>query len=479
MIIDNGGPRQSLGQLVLFPFDDCSLPLQTGLQLELVGHRTPCGRTRVVLGPGPAGAPDSLRVVYYGTVHRVGDELWMWYLGQGHEPDWCERVCLARSPDGYHWERPDLGLVGYRGSRHNNLVDLNQAAHHVQACVVFLDGADPDPRRRFKMAFQSRRYQGRFAVAYSGDGLTWREADGNPRGSHLEMAGGTRLAGAYHLCGQGGHHPGPARKLVTHLSYDFERWSEGFCVGLDRGDPRTRPYEGNSGPQVHLGAGLWNRGNVVVGLYGMWDGHPTGDRRLTTMHLGLAVSPDGLHYREPVRDFPMVCAAEDGWDVLPGGHPTVDRFPALIQGQGFANVGEETLFWYAPWPEQASDGVRVAAWKRDRLGAFRAFGAPDRPHHCVSAPIDLQGRPARLLLNADGLGPHAALAAQVLAEDFAPLPGYGAADFGPLASGLRQPATWRERPVVRSPGGRIRLQLCLAGVRPEDVRLYAAYLESE
>lgn len=201
----------------------------------------------------------------------------------------------------------------------------------------------------------------------------------------------------YYLCGQGGYHSGPARKLITHLSYDFEHWSEAFCVGLDRGDPRRRPWEGNSGPQVHLGAGLWNRGNVVVGFYGMWDGHPTGDRRLTVMHLGLAVSSDALHFREPVRDFPIVSAAEDGWGELPGGLPTVDRFPALIQGQGFENVGEETLFWYAPWPEQASDGVRVAVWQRDRQ-------------------------------------------------------------------------------LLEAPSGRVRVKICLSGVRPEDVHLHSAYL---
>ena len=49
------------------------------------------------------------------------------------------------------------------------------------------------------------------------------------------------------------------------------------------------------------------------------------------------------------------------------------NFPALIQGQGFENVGDETLFWYAPWPEEASDGVRVTSWPRDRLGYFSPY----------------------------------------------------------------------------------------------------------
>ena len=85
MHIHNGGPWQRLDEIVLFPFDDHSLPLQCGVELHLEGHMTPCGRTRIVVDLGEEDAPDSERVVYYGTVHRVGDELWMWYLGQGQD----------------------------------------------------------------------------------------------------------------------------------------------------------------------------------------------------------------------------------------------------------------------------------------------------------------------------------------------------------------------------------------------------------
>ena len=85
MLIHNGGPQQRLDEIVLFSFDDHSLPLQCGVELQLEGHMTPCGRTRIAVGMGEEGAPDSERVVYYGSVHRVGDELWMWYLGQGQD----------------------------------------------------------------------------------------------------------------------------------------------------------------------------------------------------------------------------------------------------------------------------------------------------------------------------------------------------------------------------------------------------------
>lgn len=38
--------------------------------------------------------------------------------------------------------------------------------------------------------------------------------------------------------------------------------------------------------------------------------HPSNDRRLTRMNLGLVVSHDALHFRRPVPDFPLVDASE-------------------------------------------------------------------------------------------------------------------------------------------------------------------------
>ena len=484
MIIHNGGPLQQLDEIVLFPFDDHSLPLQCGVELYLDGHHTPCGRTRVVVGLGEEGAPDSRRVVYYGTVVRVDDILLMWYLGQGDEPGWFERVCFATSKDGYKWHKPQLGLVEYNGNRRNNLVDLNQANHHVQSCVVYYDPDDPEPGRLFKMLFQSRKYENRFAAAYSPNGLIWRESPNNPVGSWLEMAGGTRHNGCYYVCGQGGSHAGGVRQLVTHISYDFENWSQASSMGMRRSNVSPRPAVagGSTGEQIHLGAGLWNRGNVIVGFYGMWNGHPSNDRRLVTMDLGLAVSNDALHYREPVADYPIVSAAEDGWEELPDGH-TLVNYPALMQGQGFEQVGEETLFWYAPWPEQSSDGVRVASWPRDRLGYFQPFTAarlrPGQGAHVVSAPIDLEGSPAKLALNIDGLSDHSAVSAEILSEQLEPLPGFSEADCNsPTESGLCQPLSWQGGDTVRCEDGPIRLRLNFSGLRAEDVRLYAAYLSA-
>jgi hypothetical protein len=61
------------------------------------------------------------------------------------------RWAYAVSTDGVSWERPNLGLVEYNGSKSNNIVRLeNILAAGALLQNVVRDDRDPDPRRRFK-----------------------------------------------------------------------------------------------------------------------------------------------------------------------------------------------------------------------------------------------------------------------------------------------------------------------------------------
>ncbi len=72
MIVRNSPQQASSDQVVLFPFDDHAIPFQHGVRLHLVRYRAGVDRTRIVVPLGPSDAPDSARVIYYGSVHRVG-----------------------------------------------------------------------------------------------------------------------------------------------------------------------------------------------------------------------------------------------------------------------------------------------------------------------------------------------------------------------------------------------------------------------
>ncbi len=446
--------------------------------------------SEIVLGLGEAGKPDDRIVTYYGTVHKVENEFWMWYLGQGSTgSDWHQRMCLAKSRDGRHWERPNLGLVEYNGTKENNLIDLCDG-DHISTAVVFYDPNESRSERRFKMLFESWRYERKMAVAYSSDGIRWTEYTKNPVGPMLEMSGGTSLDGAYYVNGQGGVHWSPgdwSRKLATFVSYDFEHWTEASCMGFRRDPLPPRPTEYSllqgpdstlgaiNGKQVHLGAALWNRGNVIIGFYGAWNGHPSCDRRHVWMNLGLLVSHDALHFHEPIPDFPIVACSELGYG-LPPSQPEM-RYSALVQGQGFANVGAETLFWYAPWPQMYSDGIRLATWERDRLGCLQPYTGPDTKPHLISAAIETDDKPVNVSLNVDGITSLSNVRVSILDEGFRELPDFSADDCLPMPeSGLGQKVKWENGDIINTDHPvRIRVDFC--GPRPEDVKLYAIYVE--
>ena len=482
MFIKNGGPQVSLDSIVLFPFDDHSIPFQDGVKLHLQGRQGGHGNSPV-LPLGETGKHDSQWIAFYGTVLNIGEEFWMWYLGQGPGSKWHQRVCLAKSKDGRNWEKPDLGLVEYQNSKHNNLVDMGEDMH-VQACVIFYEPQAEDKNKRFKMAFETRKYTG-LAVAYSSDGLRWIESSNNPVGGWFEMSGGAKVDGCYYLAGQGGRHGIGVRQLVTMASRDFEHWSESTCSGLRRGQhqPQSAGQGKNDGQQVHLGAALWNRGNIIIGFFGKWDGHPSNDRRMLTMDLGIAVSQDALHYREPIPNYPIVAAAEDGWSSKHRDALNLN-FPALIQGQGFENIDDETLFWYGAWPEEAGDGVRVTSWPKDRLGYFSAFDSgawsySKKAPHFLSAPIELDGKSAVLSINIEGITKHSTITVELQDQAYRAISGYEAeVSIGPTEGGFAQIIAWNDHTLIEDLDIPFLVRVNFEGLRPEDIRIYAVYLET-
>ena len=65
---------------------------------------------------------------------------------------------------------------------------------------------------------------------------------------------------------------------------------------------------------------------------------------------------------------------------------------------------------------------------------------------------------------------------EVLDERLRPVPGLsGDAALPVREAGLRVPVRWRDRDAIETLPGPFRLRVTCAGLRPEDVRLYAVY----
>jgi len=141
-----------------------------------IDHRFIASSERVMLTlnpprkAGPVLVPDRpwerVGAGAYLTVMEVENEFRMYY--QAWEGMKKSHTCLATSPDGINWEKPDLGLVEHNGSKDNNILPIRG--------TPFVDpNATPNERfRAVEVVYQGRPVEecGLFIVS-SPDGIHW------------------------------------------------------------------------------------------------------------------------------------------------------------------------------------------------------------------------------------------------------------------------------------------------------------------
>lgn len=118
------------------------------------------------------------------TLFRDGDRYRMYYRGQHYnveakQPAAHKVICYAESKDGRHWDRPELGLVAFQGSKQNNILfDCRTGAAGNGALAVFKD-PNPDcrPDARYKaLALHTKSGRGLYRYV-SPDGIDWSVSD--------------------------------------------------------------------------------------------------------------------------------------------------------------------------------------------------------------------------------------------------------------------------------------------------------------
>lgn len=191
-------------------------------------------------------------------------------------------VCYATSRDGLKWEKPELNLVEFEGSKANNLV--LRGPHGVG---VFRDDHESDPQRRYKM----------FRVEdtrCSTDGLHWDTPTPCPgissrsdtHNNLLWVPGLNRYVGFVRLWTP---EWGRGQRVVGRTeSTDLKQWTK--AVEVLRGDEQNQAYA----------MPVFRYANVYLGLIAVF--RTTEDR----VHTELAWSPDTMTWHRIQPGTPLI-----------------------------------------------------------------------------------------------------------------------------------------------------------------------------
>lgn len=255
-------------------------------------------------------------------------------------------LAFAVSKDGVQWERPQLGVVEFNGSRNNNLVDI-QEMRPDETCV-FIDPTGPD-EHRFKLICH---------WPYKG---TWLMT--SPDGVRFKYAGGTLIERATDNHMSAFYDPTVGKYRLYLRGSDKSRqimgWSGSRCVVYAETDDLFKPIPiDENAPDPH------ERGMVRPGP----DGKP--------------IQPlAGIN-----RELPRVLSMDDR------DPPEADMYqPAVHHYSQEAYLAFPTLYYHYPGLDKGgfhNDGVldiQFATsrdgylWRRDFRGSYVRLDLPDGP----------------------------------------------------------------------------------------------------
>ncbi|MCK5811632.1 MAG: hypothetical protein KAG94_01915 [Clostridiales bacterium] len=509
----------------LLAIDDFSLPFKKNVGIYL---SKPKVLKEPVLRPSPvgSGAPDDAATHFYGTVIYDDGIYRMWYYAShwGINHDWPPKMmqqikkattriigkkrmfigplCYAESDDGINFKKPNLGQVLFKGNKNNNALALPHAI--VSAATVIKDVKETDPLRRYKMVYQFfpefsdpsiEEYGTKpsIAIAISEDGLKWNVINIPFKNQFVEHSSfikhNNQYIVHYHAMGtfaghysEGGSPCG--RTGMVRISPDFKYWPDIMAEAFAPKEPEKRELRGQSGiyDQVHLGVGATSFGNVCIGLYGLWH-NAEFDKNFgeISCDLGLLVSNDGIHFREPVKGYRYI-KRNDSLATKVKGH---NFNTILCQANGILNVGDKTLIYHGRWrnvsknePEELrkhySAEVALATLPRDRFGSLRLNPNELKGSIC-SAPITLPENNCKAVINAEGLN---GITVQILDKDFKTIKGF---DQGKASekSGLDCVIKWSKHKLKELSGETVRIFIYMKKINDISPRVYAIYVDGE
>lgn len=283
---------------------------------------------------------DGIFKMWYTTAHQG--------LGKG--------MAYAVSADGVHWDKPKMDIVIVDNQTTNLVIPAMQFGYMYQPYCVLKDLREPDPNRRYKLAFlsiqrnitqnQSPTHPGTrrgLGIAFSPDGLRWTLAKDfaaddiidishlfvDPYNNNQFTLFGRTLTVPNQIKQAWGHYPWfekhyNGRAVVRSSSTDFLNWRPAqLIMTADLQDPvSTQIYSMNVFPYQGLYLGLVQRYISQPGI--------------GTIDIQLAISRDGVNFTRPFREpfFPL------------GPIGTWDRFMLHSMSGPPLKHGDQLRFYY-------------------------------------------------------------------------------------------------------------------------------------
>ena len=213
-------------------------------------------------------------------------------------------TCLAVSKDGINWERPDLGLVEFNGSKNNNILRNGplKSPFNAEKSYYFKDPVETDSSKLYKHLTWTKDTKAPMQanLYYSPDESDWTEYEGNPvidttpvigRWGPAHVMGWDPIRQNYAAYVECSHHmraPHGKRIIGRAESPDMINWTdpEAILIPDEQDFPDTEFY------QLHV---LPYEG-LYVGL--LWIFRTTN----LTHHPEIVVSRDGFHFERNFRE---------------------------------------------------------------------------------------------------------------------------------------------------------------------------------
>jgi hypothetical protein len=393
---------------------------------------------------GPASA--------YFTVFRDGDRVRMYYRGHCPEDLAEEQVtCYAESSDGVHFERPSLGLYTFQGSRDNNIVYQGVEAHNFAPFRDTRPGCPPNERYKAVAGLSSKLY-----AFVSEDGLRWRKLQTEPvmtKGAFdsLNIAFWDKVAGLYRCYSRawtGGGYAG-VRAIQSATSEDFVHWTEPVMNRYAEGVPMEHFYTNATVP------------------------HPGAEHILLAFPKRFVPERTKLSgYKEPGVSDAVFMTSRDGvcWDrtfleawLRPGLDERNWTQRSNMPAWGIIETGHEFSMYVSEhydWPDCRLRRVTITKSR------FASVYAGAQGGKVVTRPVIHLDGDLHLNYATSAAG---SVAVELLTPDGAPIPGFSAADCGPIfGDELNAIVRWKGKRLADVNAKAVRIVLHL-----KDANVYA------